>query len=231
MAGEAGGRRPFFGWRILSVAGLAAFLSGPAQTYGVSPFVEPMLAELGLSRSLFSTAYSAGTLVSAGALLLVGRQIDRWGNRLVLSLAAIGFGLALLLMSAVNGAVALLVGFALLRTTGQGVLGLGTRTLIPFWFVRHRGRAFGMVGLAASLSLAAVPPANQLLIEAFGWRGAWRIDALVVLLVLLPALALVVRNRPEAVGQLPDGAHLAETVGDDGTLPEPVPDDAPRQAE
>lgn len=85
------------------MAGLAVFLSGPAQTYGVSPFVDPMLAELGWSRSLFSAAYSAGTLASAGALLLVGRQIDRWGNRLVLSLAAVAFSLALLIMSVVGG--------------------------------------------------------------------------------------------------------------------------------
>ncbi|CAA9583958.1 MAG: hypothetical protein AVDCRST_MAG59-5148 [uncultured Thermomicrobiales bacterium] len=206
-------RRTFSGWWILSVAGLASFLSGPAQTYGVSPFVEPMLAELGWSRSLFSTAYSVGTLASAGALLLVGRQIDRWGNRLVLSLAAVSFGLALMLLSVAGGAVALLVGFALLRTSGSGVLGLGTRTLIPFWFVRHRGRAFSLLGLAGSLSLAAVPPVNQLLIDAFGWRVAWRIDALVVWLVLLPAVALVVRNRPEELGQLPDGVRAEDALG------------------
>lgn len=91
-------RRPsprprFSGWWVLSAAGLAVFFSGPAQTYGVSPFVEPMLAELGWSRSLFSAAYSVGTLVSAGALLLIGRQIDRWGNRLVVSVAAVAFAI------------------------------------------------------------------------------------------------------------------------------------------
>lgn len=113
---------------MLSAAGLAVFLSGPAQTYGVSPFVEPMLTELGWSRSLFSAAYSVGTLASAGALLLIGRQLDRWGNRLVFSVAAVAFALALLLMSAVGGLVTLLLGFALLRTFGAGVLTLAART-------------------------------------------------------------------------------------------------------
>jgi MFS family permease len=194
------GGPPFAGWRVLAVAGLAVFLSGPAQTYGVSPFVEPMLRDLGWSRSLFSTAYAAGTLVSAGALVLVGRQIDRVGNRLVLSVAAIGFAAALLLLSVAGGLVTLLAGFALLRTCGSGVLGLGTRTLIPFWFVRHRGRAFSFLGLAASLSLAAIPPVNQLLIDAVGWRTAWRLDALVIGVVLLPAVALLIRNRPRIWG-------------------------------
>ncbi len=131
------GRPTFDRWRGLFVAGLAVFLSGPAQTYGVSPFVEPMPRELGRSRSLFSSAYSIGTLVSAGALILAGRQIGRVGNRRVLSVAAVGFGGALLLLSVASYALAILAGFALLRTCGFGVLGLGTRTLVPFWFVRH----------------------------------------------------------------------------------------------
>jgi len=198
---------------VLAVAGLAVFLSGPAQTYGVSPFVEPMLHDLGWSRSLFSTAYAAGTLVSAGALVLVGRQIDQVGNRLVLSVAAPGFAAALLLLSVAGGLVTILAGFALLRTCGSGVLGLGTRTLIPFWFVRHRGRAFSLLGLAGSLSLAAVPPVNQILIDAVGWRAAWRIDALVIGVVLLPAVALLIRNRPEDLGQRPDGIPVIDDLG------------------
>jgi MFS family permease len=79
---------------MLAMAGLAVFMSGPAQTYGVSAFVDPMLTELGESRSLFSTTYSIGTLVSALTLLVVGRQIDRFGSRLVMTLAAEAVDLA-----------------------------------------------------------------------------------------------------------------------------------------
>lgn len=62
---------------MLLVACLAAFLSGPAQTYGVSVFVEPMIEDLGWSRPLYSTMYSVVTLLGAGVLVLVGHQIDR----------------------------------------------------------------------------------------------------------------------------------------------------------
>lgn len=195
---------------MLLVAGVAVFLSGPAQTYGVSPFVDPMLADLGWSRSLFSAAYSGGTLASAGALLLVGRQIDRWGNRLVLSVAALAFALALLILSAVGGFATLLLGFALLRTCGSGVLTLAARTLIPHWFVRRRGRAFSLLGLASTLSLALFPPVNEFFIGLFGWRGAWRVNAVLILLVLVPIVAIVVRDRPELMNQHPDGIRPPE---------------------
>ncbi|MEA2596537.1 MAG: hypothetical protein QOF01_3006 [Thermomicrobiales bacterium] len=206
--GRHSGRRPVFsGWRMLFVASVAVFLSGPAQTYGVSVFVDPMLAELGWTRSLFSTAYSVGTLASAGVLVLVGRQIDRRGNRLVLSLATVGFGGALVLLSLANGAVAVLLGFALLRTCGSGVLTLGARTLVPNWFHGRIGRAFSLLGLAGMLSQALVPTCNELLIGVIGWRSAWRVNAVIIWALLLPLVALVVRNHPEDVGQHPDGVR------------------------
>lgn len=210
----------FSGQRMLLVACVAVFLSGPAQTYGVSVFVDPMLADLGWSRSLFSTVYSAATLASAGVLVLVGRQIDRRGNRVVLSLAALGFGGSLLLLSVTHGAVTLLLGFALLRSCGSGVLTLAARTLIPNWFRGRIGRAFGLIGVAGMLSQALVPPINDLLIRSFGWRAAWQVNALVMWVVLLPMVALLVRNRPEDIGQHADGdqpsADAAAATGEVG---------------
>ena len=195
----------FSGGIMLALAGLAVFMSGPAQTYGVSAFVDPMLTELGESRSLFSTTYSIGTLVSALPLLVVGRQIDRYGSRLVMTLAAIVFAGALFFMSGVGGVLTLAIGFSLLRASGQGVLTLAARTLVPHWFVRRRGRAFSIIGLAATASLAAVPIFNERLIQMLGWRDAWRVNSVIILLVLAPLLWFFVRDRPEHVGQHPDG--------------------------
>ena len=200
-------RPAFFGGRMLLVAGVAVFLSGPAQTYGVSVFVDPMLADLGWSRSLFSTIYSIATLASAGVLVLVGRQIDRRGNRVILSAAAVVFGAALLLLSVAESVAAVLLGFALLRSCGSGVLTLAARTLVPNWFRGPVGRAFGLIGVAGMLSQVIVPPLNDLLIRSFGWRTAWQVNALIMGAVLLPLVALVVRNRPKDVGQLPDGVQ------------------------
>lgn len=190
---------------MLLVACLAVFLSGPAQTYGVSVFVDPMINDLGWSRSLFSTLYSVGTLVSAGALVLVGRQIDRLGNRIIISIAALLFGGALLLLSAVNSLVMLLIGFGLLRTFGSGVLTLAARTLVPNWFHSRAGRAFSLIGLAAMLSQALVPLFNNAMIVSIGWRDAFRVNALIMWLLLLPIVAVVLRNRPSDIGQFPDG--------------------------
>ncbi|MDF3041373.1 MAG: transporter [Thermomicrobiales bacterium] len=201
----------FLGWRMVLIAGIGVFLVGPAQTYGVSVFVDPMLDEFGWSRGLISTAYAAATLIGAGAVMVFGRLLDRFGHRVVLTGAAIGFGGALLAMSVVDGPLTLTLGYALLRGFGIGGLLLASRTLAAQWFERRRGRALSLVALGGSLSLALVPLASDLLIEHVGWRAAWRIDALVIWLVLLPTVALFVRGRPEDVGQHPDGVLTMAT--------------------
>lgn len=190
---------------MLTVASLAVFFTGPAQTYGISVFVQPMTEDLGLSQSLFSTLYSAGTLFSAISLTFAGRIIDRVGSRKVMSFASIVFGLALLILSMVNSVLALLIGFALLRASGQGVLSLGARTLVPMWFHSRAGRAFAFLSIAAMASSAVIPLYGNFLVDSFGWRDAFRINAFVIWIVVLPMVAFIVRDRPEDIGQHPDG--------------------------
>jgi len=136
-----------------------------------------------------ATLYSIATLAGAIPMILIGRQIDRVGNRLIMTIAAVLFGLSLLWLSVVSGPLLVLLGLAVLRTFGSGVLTLGARTLVPHWFVRRRGWAFSMLGISGSISLALIPRFNELLINWVGWRHAWQIIGAIALLAsYLPAL-------------------------------------------
>lgn len=208
----------FSGGTMLAVGSAALLVSTPAQTYGFAVFIDPMVAQLGLSRSLVSAAYTAATLVSAGGVLLIGGVIDHRGHRLVMGVTGALYVASLLAMGAVVGPLSLLLGFTLLRATGASVLTLSARTLVSQWFAQRRGRAVSVVNLGKMLGMAVVPPANALLIQQVGWRDAWRVNALVVAL-LVPIALLFVRNRPEEVGQFPDGRRLGD--GADAAAPTP----------
>ena len=55
-------RVPFFyGWVILAVSGIGMFASGPGQTYAISLFVDPIMEDLGWSRTTVSGLYTAGS--------------------------------------------------------------------------------------------------------------------------------------------------------------------------
>ena len=181
------------------------FTSGPGQTYSVSVFVNPIIEELGWSRTTVSGLYTAGSLTAAASMFLVGRLLDRHGARVMLVVIALLFGFALMSLSQVSQEWHLYAGFALIRILGQGSMTLIPTTLIALWFVRLRGRVMALNSLGAVASQAMFPPVIHILITAYGWRSAWvALGLLVWVLMLAPAIGLARRN-PESLGLRPDG--------------------------
>jgi MFS family permease len=193
---------------------LGVFASGPGQTFTISIFVDHIIGDLGLSRTLISGLYTAGSLIAASLLVFVGILLDRLGARVMLFIVAALFGLAALWMSTVDNPPELLIGFAALRLLGAGSLTMIPVTLLAIWFIRLRGRAMIFNTLGMSLAVASFPPLTHFLISTVGWRDAWLILAAVTWgLVLIPA-ALLTRRSPESVGLLPD-AERVRTVEKD----------------
>ncbi|MGT2503208.1 MFS transporter [Bradyrhizobium guangxiense] len=172
----------------------------PGQTAGVSVFFDPITSDLNISRTSASIAYAVGTLAGILPAPAIGRWIDRRGPRLTATIIALGLALACIAMAAVQSAMTLLVGFALLRGAAIGGLGLVSQQVVNLWFVRRRGIA----AAAASLGLAAgsmiFPKLIDGLIALYGWRGAYLALAGLVALTILPVAAALFRDRPEKFG-------------------------------
>ena len=204
-------RIPFFyGWIILAISGLAKFISSPGQTYSVSVFIDPIISELGWSRTLASSLYTAGSLTAGVAVIFVGRLLDRYGSRMILLIVGVLFGFAALWMSSIDNPIELYVGFAALRTLGQGSFDLITSTLIALWFVRLRGRAMAIGAIGGAIGMATFPIIASTLIYNTDWRNAWVLLALIIWVVMIPIVFLT-RRSPESVGLLPDG-NLAQQI-------------------
>jgi len=199
-------RFPFFyGWIILGVSILCGFISGPGQTYGVSIFVDPMIKDLGFSRTVMAILYTVGSLSAAALMIIIGRLLDRYGARILLATVTILFGFALIWMSSVDSSSDLYLGFLAIRTLGQGSLTLIPTTLLAIWFIKGRGRVMPFFFLGSALSQAAFPPLIHKLVTTFGWRDSWDILGLIVWASLLIPVILLIRRTPESVGLSPDG--------------------------
>ncbi|MEM7274372.1 MAG: MFS transporter [Actinomycetota bacterium] len=219
----------FAGWRILAVAVATTILTGPGQTIGVSVFIDPMVEALGVTRSTVSAAYLVGTLVGASALPVFGRFVDRRGVRLAQMLVGAGFAMALVNMAGVRNALWLAVGFAGIRMLGQGALSMIPSVAVALWFDRRRGVALGILTTVGGAGMAAVPLVLNLAIEATSWRVAWLLAAAVITVTVIPLGYFGLIDRPESVGQVPDGRHPDGQVLDgrhpDGQVPDgQVPD-------
>lgn len=199
-------------WVMLALSALATYMSAPGQSYSVAAFIDPMLDDLGLLRTQYSTAYLVATLVSGMSLPWTGRLVDRYGARVMLPAVATLLALSCLWMRQVVTIPALYLGFCLIRCLGQGALTLISTWMIGEWFEKRRGLATGLVGLGGTLSVMTVPQINNLLIDGFGWRNTWAFcGAAVAVTLVLPGLFLV-RNRPEDIGLSPDWGHSDQSA-------------------
>jgi MFS family permease len=207
----------FYGWVILVVSTLGIIMTAPGQTYAVSIFIEYFIADLGISRSMVSTLYTVGTLVGSFALPVVGRQIDRRGPRLVMTLIVLFFGLACIYMGFVVNALMLGLGFVLVRMLGQGSLGLVSNNVINQWWVHRRGTMMGISGLVvALLGVGAFPGLINWLIPVYGWQTTYVLLGLLLLVGFAPLVLTFVRDQPEQYGLQPDGFIL--NTADEATL-------------
>jgi MFS transporter, OFA family, oxalate/formate antiporter len=195
----------YYGWVVLAAGTFGMIMTTPGQTVGVSVFLDRIVAELGLSRSLVSLMYTLGTLAGALALPFVGRFIDRRGPRVAVVVISALFALACLWMGFVGGAVTLLVGFTLIRGLGQGALGLVSIHVINIWFVRRRGFAVALAGIGMAAATALFPLLIEFLVTRFDWRQAYMILGGLVAVTILPLGGWLYREQPERFGLRPDG--------------------------
>ena len=199
-------RLPFFyGWLMLPIITLIQIATAPGQTFGVAVFNPYLSAALSLSSTELSGAYMAGTLLAALPMTWTGALMDRHGPRKTLVGVVLLFGLTCLGMSQVSGLFTLFLVFLCLRLLGQGAMGLLAGATLAMWFNRRLGLAGGISNLGAAAAMGATPALGLWLIHSYGWRWAYAILGLTVWLLLLPLLGLFFRNRPENIGQQPDG--------------------------
>jgi MFS family permease len=201
--------RFFYGYVILGLcfANMVA-MRGVNGSFGV--YYLALLEEFAWSRSDGATIASVNFVVYALASPLVGLAFDRFGPRLLMPIGAFLVGGGLVLSSAADSLWGLYFSYGLITALGQGALSfVGHNALISFWFVRKRATAIGIASMGQGLGALAMVPLTQLLINHVGWRWTFIATGSLLLLVLVPANALLQRRRPEDVGQYSDGDTVA----------------------
>ena len=200
----------FYGWIMVAMAALQIFFSGPGQTYSISNWKISYTEEFGWSQNQISFLYATATTTSACIMPLVGRAVDKYGQRRMSLIVSSGLVCACLLSSLVRSSGVCWLSFFMLRFFGQGSMSLIPSTVIPYWFDTRRGRAFSYTAIGGFISAVGFPLIDTWLIHTVGWRNSWLIVAGFILATFIPLTALYYRDRPEDVGEICEGhAHAA----------------------
>ena len=200
--------------RLVPSLGLTQIISWGALYYSIAVLGASMRAELGLSAAALFGAYSLSLLLSALAAPLVGRSIDRYGGRLVLSLGSVAAALALFAIAHAQSATAFYAAWALAGIAmAMTLYDAAFATLSQHSGTSYR-TALTALTLMGGLASTVFWPVSLKGLEWFGWRDTLSGFALLQLAICLPLhLAFV----PRTVAPITSGKTNAEY--DSGTLP------------
>ena len=186
---------------------LAGIMLAAVHSYSLGVLIHPLEQEFGWSRAAITTGNMIIALFSLGLSPLVGMAIDRYGPRRVAVLGVFAYSILLANISSSGSDVhGWWLRWAMLGLASATILPMVWTTAINRAFDQNRGKALAFVMIGTGLSAAIVPMLTSILLDHFGWRGAYLglgggIGAIALLLVLTlfrgPAtvpVALLVRS-------------------------------------
>ncbi|HKO43788.1 MAG TPA: MFS transporter [Pyrinomonadaceae bacterium] len=206
----------YYGWVNVFMAALAMVGTLPGRTQGLGLITEPLIADLHIDRVVFARINLWATLIGALFCLGVGRLIDRFGSRIVLTIVTLALATVVLFMSGARNVMVLAVLITLTRGFGQSALSVVSITMVGKWFVHRLNVAMAVYTVVLSVGfMLAFPLIGAMVIES-GWRKTWWIVGLALMFGLAPLSWLLVRKSPESCSLQPD-VDTSKTIEADGT--------------
>lgn len=184
-------------------------------------FLVPLSEAFGWPRASISVVL--GILAAGGALIypLVGTYVDGHGARRALIVGITGLALSIAALALTRGSlVQFYATFAVISVFGA--IG-GTpifQKVVADWYDTGRGTALGIsAGVGNGLGSVILPVLAAWLMAAHGWRSAYLGIALAMLLVAVPVLILLLRDRGAVEGEVRVEVKEGLTLGEAVRLP------------
>lgn len=199
-------------YRLVLVFGSLVMLIALGIRHGFGLFLQPMSADLGWGREVFSIAIAMQNIVWGLTQPFSGMLADRFGAGRVVLGGALLYAAGLWLMSASGSpaelyfSAGLLIGLGLSGTTFSIVYGVIGRAASP----EKRTMALGIAGAAASFGQFVMVPGSQALIGWGGWAFALAVLAGVAFLMAPFSAALLEQPHAQPGPQQTLGEALRE---------------------
>ncbi|WP_131195120.1 MFS transporter [Lichenihabitans psoromatis] len=209
-------RRLHYAWVVAGVTFLV-LLIGAGVRATPSILIVPLQQEFGWSTATISGAIAINIFLYGMIGPFAVAIIERFGLRRAVcgALLLLACGVAATSLMTKPWQLMLLWGVVVGSGTGMISNVLGA-TIAGRWFTRHRGLVLGLLTASSATGQLIFLPMLAGLATSFGWRSV-SITVAVIALMLVPIVALLLRDRPSDVGIPRYGDttlhHAVNTVG------------------
>ena len=186
----------YHGWLVVALAFLIAVFSWGLGFYGLGIYLVELRARFGWSAAEIATAITVYYILGAAlTLLLVGPVFDRYGARRVVIAGALALAASVSALPLARELWHVHVIFALMSIGWATMSNAAINIIVAPWFDRRRGLAVSLALNGASAGGLVMAPLLVFLIDGFGFATALRLVGALTLVVLLPLLAVIAREK------------------------------------
>jgi len=198
-------RKLYYGWMIVGLSMISmSFWFGLRTSFSL--FFVVLTNQFEWGRAETAGVQSLAMFVYMIMAPIIGTLVDRIGPRKVVVPGIILMALGLLLCTQIQTLFQFYLFFGVIAGIGVACLSIAPYTVIlAHWFERKRGMANGLAGIGIGIGPLFFVPFIQYLISFYGWRFAFFIFCLLVMIIPLPLNAIFLKHRPKEMGLLPDG--------------------------
>ena len=198
----------YYGWIVVAASSTVVFARMAPNITTLSVLIFPMSEQFGWSRTLISGSVSSGAIASLAFSPVVGWAIDRFGARPVMVISVLCLGLAMVSLAWATLPITFYIAYSVGRVVFHTSAPIGSSTVASRWFIKKRGRAIGVIFLVGAIGGIVFTMLASLIVENYGLKTTWIIIGLLVLTVSVAPTLLLVAEKPEDIGLLPDGEIL-----------------------
>lgn len=186
---------------ILIVLGCLVCQAGAGLFYASRAIAPDVIAELGWTRTMWSSAMAPMIFVTSVCQAVIGAACVRYGIRPVLVVAVLCLGATFFAFAGMHSLPAFYGATMLLALGNAGIGDVSVGAVITRWFDRSRGIALGFAFAGSNIGAVFFVRAITDWTGSLGWRAASAAVGLLGIAVILPFALFVVRDPRPGEGE------------------------------
>lgn len=185
---------------VLIVLGCLVCQMGAGYFYATRALAPEVIADLGWTRTMWSSGMAPMLLVSSVAQVFVGAACVRFGVRGVVVSSVLLIGASAFALATMQSLPQFYAAMVLLALGNAGIGDVSIGGVITRWFHKYRSIALGFAMVGTNLGAVAFVHAITSLSQDVSWRRAAIMVVLGALAVILPFAIFVVRDPKDGEG-------------------------------
>lgn len=205
-------QRLYHGWRVVTAAFLIALFGWGLGFYGPGIYLMALEERHGWPGAEISFAITMYYLAGATLILFAGVIFERLGARRVVTAGAVAMACGVALLTLIRQPWQVYAAFAVMSLGWAAMSGAAINIIVAPWFESRRGLAVSLALNGASAGGAAIAPLIIMLMGRLGFSAALWCTTVLMLAVVLPAVALVLRPKRADEHDRADGRRRSSSL-------------------